>query len=44
MPEVFTFHDSTLECVVNEDEHWKPTIQEFAAHSDAREAFGRKPT
>jgi hypothetical protein len=39
---VFTFHDATLECVVNEGKLWKPEIQEFATASEAREHIGRK--
>ncbi len=33
---IFTFHDSTLECVVNEGKWWKPEIQEFASAREAR--------
>ncbi|MCC6126225.1 MAG: hypothetical protein IT426_14800 [Pirellulales bacterium] len=33
---VFTFHDSTLECVVMEGKFWKPEIKEFATASEAR--------
>ena len=33
---IFTFHDSTLECVVNEGKWWKPEIQEFATAQEAR--------
>jgi hypothetical protein len=33
---VFTFHDSTLECVVNEGKWWKPEIREFASTQEAR--------
>ena len=32
---VFTFQDSTLECVVTEGEWWKPTIGLFASDSEA---------
>ena len=39
---VFTFHDSTLECVVNEGQWWKPEIQEFATAQEARDHMGRK--
>jgi hypothetical protein len=39
---VFTFHDSTLECVVNEGKWWKPEINEFANATEAREHIGSK--
>jgi hypothetical protein len=32
---VFTFHDSTLECVVREGEHWRHCIKRFDNESDA---------
>jgi hypothetical protein len=39
---VFTFHDSTLECVVKEGNGWNPEIQEFATPSEAREHIWRR--
>ena len=39
---VFTFHDSTLECVVNEGQWWKPDVQEFASATEAREHIASK--
>jgi hypothetical protein len=33
---IFTFHDSTLECVVNEGKYGKPEIQEFLTENEAR--------
>jgi hypothetical protein len=32
---VLTFQDSTLECVVCEGEHWKPTIRVFDSEAEA---------
>lgn len=32
---IFTFHDSTLECVVNEDKWWKPSISIFESEAEA---------
>ncbi len=39
---IFTFQDSTLECVVNEGKWWKPEIQEFASRQEARAHVERK--
>jgi hypothetical protein len=36
---VFTFQDSTLECVVNEGQFWKPEIQVFSSDDEARAAW-----
>jgi len=33
---VFTFQDSTLECVVQEGQFWKPTIQVIPSHEEAQ--------
>jgi hypothetical protein len=33
---VFTFQDSTLECVVSEGQFWKPTIQVVPSHEEAQ--------
>lgn len=32
---IFTFHDSTLECVINVGEFWKPTIEIFEEEEEA---------
>src|SRR5438445_13797364 len=34
---VFTFQDSTLECVVTEGERWKPTVRVFETESEAEQ-------
>src|SRR5262249_19235672 len=39
---VFTFHDSTLECVVNEGKWWKPAFAIFESEEEA-ERFWRNP-
>jgi hypothetical protein len=39
---IFTFHDSTLECVVTEGKWWKPEIQEFAIAQEAREHLHKR--
>lgn len=39
---VFTFHDSTLECVVNEGRFWQTEIKEFTSESDADEFIETK--
>jgi len=36
---VFTFQDSTLECVVNEGEWWKPKISVVATEDEAERAW-----
>jgi hypothetical protein len=36
---VFTFQDSTLECVVNEGEWWKPTIKVCDSEEEAAQAW-----
>lgn len=38
---VFTFQDSTLECVVNEGEWWKPTVKVFDSEDDAEKEWKR---
>jgi hypothetical protein len=42
---IFTFQDSTLECVATEREHWKPQVQVCASKEEAdrlwREGMGR---
>jgi hypothetical protein len=40
---IFTFHDSTLECVFTENEWWKPTVKIFDSESDAEREF-RSPS
>ena len=39
---IFTFHDSTLECVVTEGQFWKPEIIEFDSDSDAKDYLRKK--
>ncbi len=36
---IFTFHDSTLELVVTEGEHWKPVINIVATEEEAKKLF-----
>lgn len=36
---VFTFQDSTLECVANEGEWWKPTIAIFDTEEEAQQCW-----
>jgi hypothetical protein len=36
---VFTFQDSTLECIVREGEFWHPKIQTFTCEVEAREVW-----
>ena len=38
---VFTFQDSTLECVVNEGQFWLPKIQVLASYEEIKEAWHR---
>jgi hypothetical protein len=39
---IFTFHDSTLECVVDEGKLWPAEIREFATESEADEFINAK--
>ncbi len=39
---IFTFHDSTLECVVNEGKFWKPEITQFDDEKEVAEFIRRK--
>jgi len=41
---VFTFQDSTLECVVSEGEWWKPTVTVFDTDSEADREWARDGT
>ncbi len=36
---VFTFQDSTLECIVTEGEFWKATVEVFESKEDAENMF-----
>jgi hypothetical protein len=36
---IFTFQDSSLECVVVEGEHWKPAVRVFATAEEASHAW-----
>jgi hypothetical protein len=38
---VFTFQDSTLECVVNEGQFWSPKIQVFSSDEDAKAIWNK---
>jgi hypothetical protein len=39
---VFTFHDSTLECIVHEGKWWKPEISEFRTQDEANSYILKK--
>ena len=36
---IFTFHDSTLECVATEGEFWKPSVIVFGTEEEAKKMF-----
>jgi len=36
---IFTFHDSTLECVVHADERWRPSLEVFEREDDAEQSW-----
>lgn len=39
---IFTFHDSTLECLVTEDHRWKAIVTEFEDEEEAKGFFMSK--
>lgn len=39
---IFTFHDSTLECVVDEGKFWPAKVQEFESEESAQEYIRNK--
>jgi len=38
---IFTFQDSTLECVVREGQFWKPKVRVFASNTEAKAAWAQ---
>jgi hypothetical protein len=38
---IFTFQDSTLECVVSEGQWWKPTVKVCGSETEADEEWQR---
>lgn len=39
---IFTFQDTTLECVATEGDHWKPEIEVFDSEDEAAEHWRQK--